>query len=967
VRAVLCPELIGRDEVLESAHTALAEAGRGSGGVLFVSGEAGVGKSRLVSDLVATAREAGLQVLFGRAVRAETPVPFRPFSEALLSHFRSRGLPDEPDLVPFRPALGRLLPEWRAPVEATHEPPVVLAEGVVRLLTTAAGDGATLLVIEDIHWADQETLAVLEYFADVLRTQPILCVATLRTQEPSHGQRLVQGLAASRTVTELQLDALLPDDIRRMTAACLAAPEVSDEVVDFVRTWSDGLPFMVEEVLAGAVGSGAMSWDGDSWSFDPTSGPAPPASFLDNVQRRLQGLGPDAALVLRYAAVLGRRFDWSLLPAAVGLTELEVMASLRAGVDAQLLVAEPGGEFRFRHALTVDAVLGDLLPAELALVSRSLLDVVEATHPGLPGDWCEVAAGLAERSLRPDRAAPLLLELGRRSLAAGALGSAEQILDRARALTSDTSSRADIDEVALEVLALAGKADEAILVGSRVATELWGLDADPRRRTHAHLGVARAAVTACVWDTAEHHLARARELADDDLVARVDTVAAHAALGQGEPDTARALAEQALARAESLGEHELACEALEVIGRCWRLSDAAACEQAFDRARVIAETHGLPLWRARAMSELAWLDTLTGGDDTRLRSAHDLALACGAWAIAAHLDLAYGQWHLLRFHTDEGLALLRRCAERAERLGMPLLRAIAYCSEVLVHATMADAEEVERTAREATAEVADEPGMNGMVWAGRGMLALVEEDLALARAHFDRAAEEFARLPTTPQDPTRGLSVLLSVLESTEPAEAAALVARADTSDAAMTQLSRGYLRFARAVMLGRDGRGAEAEAEFAEGQEQLRDLADGWLHHGFRLAAPAAIEDGWGDPGRWLLETLDGFERRRLARGADAVRALMRAAGLTVPRRGKAAPGLPERWAMAGVTGREAEVLALLGEGLTNQEIADRVFLSSRTVERHLANVGVKLGTRTRSELVASAARESATGLAAD
>ena len=391
---MLCRELIGRDHVVASARAALADAERGDGWAAVVSGEAGVGKSRVVSDLIATARESGAQVLFGRAVQAETPVPFRPFAEALLSHFRSQGLPDDPELVPFRPALGRLLPEWRMPSEATHEPPVVLAEGVVRLLTTAAGDAATLLVVEDIHWADQETLAVLEYFADVLRTQPMLCVATLRTQEQSHGQRLVHDLAASRTATELQLSALLPEELRRMTADCLDAPEVSDDVVDFVRTWSDGLPFMVEEVLAGAVGSGALSWDGERWTFDPTSGPAPPATFLDNVRRRLEGLGPDAARVLRYAAVLGRRFDWSLLRDAVALTDLQMMAALRAGVDAQLLVAEPGGEFRFRHALTVDAVLGDLLPAELALVSRALLDVVEARTRGYrtrgarsPPDW----------------------------------------------------------------------------------------------------------------------------------------------------------------------------------------------------------------------------------------------------------------------------------------------------------------------------------------------------------------------------------------------------------------------------------------------------------------------------------------------------------------------------------------------------------------------------------------------------
>jgi DNA-binding CsgD family transcriptional regulator len=87
----------------------------------------------------------------------------------------------------------------------------------------------------------------------------------------------------------------------------------------------------------------------------------------------------------------------------------------------------------------------------------------------------------------------------------------------------------------------------------------------------------------------------------------------------------------------------------------------------------------------------------------------------------------------------------------------------------------------------------------------------------------------------------------------------------------------------------------------------------------------------------------------------------MLRAAGIPVPRRGQAPAGVPPPWVAAGVTAREAEVLVLLAEGLTNRDIADRVFLSPRTVERHLANVGAKLGTRTRSELVALAARETA------
>jgi DNA-binding CsgD family transcriptional regulator len=838
----------------------------------------------------------------------------------------------------------------------------VLAEGIVRLLTAVADGSMVVLVLEDLHWADQETLSVLEYLADALRSQPVLCVATVRPEETSPARRMVGGLLAARTATVLELGALTPSDLHRMTAACLEADDIPHEVVEYVRTWSDGLPFMIEEVLAGAVGAGALAWDGERWSFDAEASPSLPATFVDNVHGRLRALGPDRARVLRVAAVLGRRFDWELLSRAAQVTDVEVMAALRAGVDAQLLVAEPGGEFRFRHALTRDAVLDDLLPAERALASRAVLDVVETTHAGLPGEWCEIAAGLAEHSGDRERAASLLLELGRRSLAAGALGSAEGMLDRARSLTSDGSLQADVDEVALEVLALAGKIEEAIVVGSRVADKLRILDGPAARRAHAHLGVARAAVTAARWTTAEEHLRSARQCAttaaDDDMTARVDTVAADAALGQGEPAAALPLAERALATAEALGDHELACEALEVVGRCWRLSDAAASERAFDRARVIAEANELALWRARAMTELGFLDTLTDrGDDDRLRSARQLALACGAWAIAAHVDLAHGQWFISRHQMEAGLSRFRRCGEVARRLGMPLLDSIASCSAILCYALLGDGEAVERSARSALASVSDEPGVNGMVWAGRAMFALIDEDRDLARDYFARAAVDFARLPTTPQDPTRGVDLLLTVVDEHDPGRAVARVAEAERSDAAMTHLARGHLRIARAVSFGRAGRRAEAEAALAEAEDWLASSLP-WLHHGYRLAAPAALQDGWGDPTRWLLEALAGFEARGLARGADACRALLRGAGVAVPRRRHEDPDLPDPWRVAGVTAREAEVLTLLGVGLTNREIAERVFLSPRTVERHLANIGVKVGTGTRSELVAYAAR---------
>jgi hypothetical protein len=98
------------------------------------------------------------------------------------------------------------------------------------------------------------------------------------------------------------------------------------------------------------------------------------------------------------ASVLGRQFDWRLLPAMTGLDELAVLDALRGGVDAQLLVTEPSAAsaFRFRHALTRSAVVRRLLPAERELLSHRTLDVIERAHPGLPGEWCDLAARLAE-------------------------------------------------------------------------------------------------------------------------------------------------------------------------------------------------------------------------------------------------------------------------------------------------------------------------------------------------------------------------------------------------------------------------------------------------------------------------------------------------------------------------------------------------------------------------------------------
>src|SRR5439155_5267075 len=156
-----------------------AEAGRGR--TLFVTGEAGIGKSRLAREAGRLAEDRGLPVRWGRCVEGAQN-PYRSLTEALLAATRHTGLPDSPDLVPFRAILGRLLPAWRenasAAVEAT---PVMLGEGILRLLRALAGSTGSLLVFEDLHWADADTLAVLEYLTDNLAAEPIVLMASIRS------------------------------------------------------------------------------------------------------------------------------------------------------------------------------------------------------------------------------------------------------------------------------------------------------------------------------------------------------------------------------------------------------------------------------------------------------------------------------------------------------------------------------------------------------------------------------------------------------------------------------------------------------------------------------------------------------------------------------------------------------------------------------------------------------------------
>ncbi len=959
MRDFLCPSVIGRDREIAELTGALHSAADSRGSAYFLVGEAGIGKSRLVRELVDTARGLRLPVLLGRATQSTGTVAFRPVSEALFSYFRGAALPDVAELEPFRGSLARLVPQWRQDdVPGAADSVVMLAEAILRLLRAVAGQTGCLLGLEDLHWADPETLAIVEYLSENLASEPVLLLCSVRS-EPGPALDLVSSLAARRTVSVANLVRLDPADTAAMGRACLSAPDLPDQVRTLLEANADGLPFFVEELLAGAVDAGALVRRDDGWAVQGQVEPQVPHTFVASVDRRLASLG-DAAQILVTAAVLGRRFDWAVLCEVTGQPQAVVLDALRAGVDAQLLVADPAapGSMEFRHALTRDAIVGRLLAVELAEVARRALEAILSAHPDVPGEWCDLSARLAERA-GDSRAASLLLESGRRSLAQGALASAEDAFQRSRDLAVDPAVTADATEALCETLALAGKVDDALDVGRALTSALNVVAAPPQRLGLVHSRLAGAAAAASRWDVAQRHLELARrhaqEAGDLSLIARTTVIAAQISYSQGDADLAGELARSVLAEVEDRGPYDVACEALLLIGHCARVSDVDGAEQAYLAAVSVAERNGLELLRGRALFEVGTIDFMTLRPPTYLEAAREVAVSTGALATVAQIDMHLGAWFIYHFDNERAIEACRRSSEIARRLRMHELLAINLVAEAGALGRLGEPDRMQPLLDEATALAGEHSGVAGLMWGlCRGELSLIAENRRRGLSELATMMDLLRTNAVSSPIPQRGLWALLRAVENVD-GEAA--VAEVRASGATAQQLNLGFVHYADAVLAGRARRADHAEASFAAGADALAGLT--WYRHfAHRLVAEAAIADGWGSPVAWLMPALAHFEEHGQHRLVSACRSLLGKAGAPIPRRGSTGPLVPLALRERGVTEREAEVLALLADGISNKEIASRLFLSPRTVERHIANLTVKTDVSTRTELVAFAAR---------
>ncbi|HET9061122.1 MAG TPA: AAA family ATPase, partial [Acidimicrobiales bacterium] len=643
----LCPVIVGRELELGI----LDQSWRSAGQMVVVQGAAGVGKSRLVREFTSQVRETGGLVLLGRCSPTGVDVPLRPLREAFLAADR-RGLRPAQELRPFLPALGTIVPDWARPDDAAADRgTIVLAEGLLRLMApwAVASRSATVLVIEDLHWADTETLQVVEYLADNLADQPVLVIATIRRGEGGAGVDLVDALSARRAVVPVQLGPLDRASSVAMLRECLGGGVLATTLFDKVVERSEGIPFFLEELLASALA-------------DP-SAERVPESIAAALKARLASLSGTALQLVRYAAVFGRQFDWDVVVAALRCEPAQAVDALHQAVEAQLVDAGDGLH-RFRHALTVEIIVGALLTEERQRISALLFATLVRLHPDLEGEICQVAAGLADRAGERAYAAQLWLKAAGRALGEGSLGSAEALALRAR-----PESPTEADRLLLSTWALGGQPLRALEVGERL------LASGQEAAVHADVlfDLVDAMIDAGRWDDVERHLASVTASPIPSHAARRAIGQSELALARKDTRAAMAFARAALAGAQSTGRADLTCRALWLIGRVERGLDTHAAQAAFQEAYEYANRHSLPTYRVRSLFELGTIEMFETLGSRRLEEARQEALAVGALSTAAMIDLHLAATYSVRGRTALTLAAAARCEEVSRRLSLSSL------------------------------------------------------------------------------------------------------------------------------------------------------------------------------------------------------------------------------------------------------------------------------------------------------
>jgi DNA-binding CsgD family transcriptional regulator/tetratricopeptide (TPR) repeat protein len=961
---------IGRADELGRLKATLDRAGQRRPQVVLLSGDAGVGKTRLLLEFADQARRQGVRVLLGGCVElGDIGLAYLPIVDAL------RGLGDDPaeaellaEVATTAPGLGRLLPgiDQAGPVggligDGQDQPQIFDAVRV--LLMRRSEQSPVVVVLEDLHWADRSTRDLVAFLARMLRSGRVMLVASYRSDElhRRHPLRpLVAELVRVPTVERLELAPFSRAELADHLDAIAGTPLPADQV-ERIYGRSEGNPFYAEQLLAAGAGDADLGL---------------PSTLADVLLARVQALTEPAQQVLGVAAVASRRVSHRLLTQVAGWPEADLERGLREAIGAGVLAADSTtGTYTFRHALLQEAVYGELLPGEQVRLHAAYARVLAGEAEG-------VAAELAHHCLAGnDLVGALAASVQAAQEAAAVLAPAEALRHLSSALklwerVPDPAAVTGTDriELLLRAAAAASAAGDRYRAAGLAEEAAATTDAttDPAQAAVAHERLGQYLLDAGRVEEGLRARTQAVELVPPEppsrLRARVTAAMAQALINGDQPEEARRWCEEALAAARAAGSAEEEADVLITLGLIdWANPGKARSFFTQGRARAVeAGDLGIEL---RALQDLAWLEFGLGNLATAralLDEGAELAQRTGLGWSQFGISMRRGQC-LVCFDAGDW--------DQSERLANALPELVT----TLMVASLAAAAlpvEISRGRPTATRRLRDLGALSGLDFDTAVEAAGWEAELATWQGDLDRASSAVKRglaiidatfEPSKGVDDTRTCAIGLAV-QAARAERARAAGDAATVNDA----IAVGHMLLERA-------RSVVEQAHQASGLEHHAYIA-GW--HA-RAEAEWTRLKGHSDPKAWqaaveafsfahvyevarcrwrLAEALLGAGDREQATvaarsahdtavrlGAEPLRGALEA----LARRGRLdlGAGASTEHSLAGLTPRELEVLRLLVGGRSNRQIAEELFISGKTVSVHVTRILAKLGVHSRRD----------------
>jgi len=955
--------------------------------MLLLSGEAGIGKSRLVAEAKRRALEIGMQAIQGTCYELDRVVPYAPLLDLLRALFAT-GSVDESDNVvgPQLTELGTLLPGLshlvpQPPVRAISDPEQHKRQifyALTDLIIGLATRSPLLVVVEDLHWSDEASLELLSYLGRQTANYRIRFLFSYRTDE-SHPalSHVVANLERERLASELALSRLTPDQLGAMVRAILHVDRpVPGDVVHMLHRLTDGNPFFVEEALKSLMELGDLSYADGRWNRKPLEALRVPRTIRDAVQRRTTHLSTAARQVLTIAAVTGQRFDFALLRHLAHIDEAELLGLIKELIAHQLVVEESADRFAFRHALTREAVYSALLARERRELHGAVAEAMEELSPDVfEASAADLAYHFSAANVW-DKALAYSQEAGERALAVYAPRAAAEHFTRALYASERLAVTAPLALYEGRGLAYELVGDfERARVDYETAQQLACAAGDRQGEWQALLSLAllwAARDYAQVGEFIQSALQIARETGDPATLAHSLNRLGNWYTNLERPREGLQCHREALDVFERLHDRRGIAETLDFLGMTSNIADDHAQSAAYyartiplleeidDRQRLVTS---LTMWMLQSgfyLSETATSAPLSI-DEAMHRGERALAIAREMdWpAGEAFVRYELALWLGPRGHYSRALESAERGLAVAEEIGHQQWLDGSLCALGALHLDLLNAPAAQR--------------------------------------HLERALTLAREISSPIWIPIASSFLVPTYLLQGEPDRAAIVLNAARDGEAPMeTIMQRLCWRACAqlALVRGEAGQALEivdrlmASAVPVSGQTvvpglwKLRGEALAALHRmteaeqALKSARAAAVVQGL-QPLLWRIhlslgKLLHGCGRRTEAREAfaaarsvvqelaasiseDSLRStFLRQANALLPPLRPDSPGRAAKERFGGLTAREREVAIRIAEGKSNRIIAEEMVVTERTVEGYVSNILGRLGFTSRAQVAA-------------